>query len=453
MNAIFVCFILIFITVIGYSVIACFNLLEKESFLAKISLGYGLGVGLVALQLFFYSRFFIPWQTDSLLIPWLLFILIILLIKRNEIKKIHFVKPGFPKLKTLEKILLLAILITISYTIFEALLRPVSTWDAWATWLLRSKVFFIDQGIHVSSLNYVLSNYPLVYSLLGTYIYIFLGHVDDTAVLLTSTAYYLFLGLLFFAFLRKKCNFTYSLLFTFLLLSTQNFIRHGGRIETGLADLPVGYYTFSSLLLFIDYIKKPKIRIFILCNIFLGILTLVKSEGIFITLTVSLLALYFIFKNKLFNHLFVFLFWLLPFGDWTLYQHISHMKLDYPGHEFAPALQKVPYAIVGTIKELVTIKSWNLLWISYFLSLFFVKYSKNKELLVINTICLSQLFIYVSIYIFYKGYSPESSIERLLIHIAPLAFYAVAIVVWDFYASKKSLKSVFFGNFLNRILS
>ena len=46
-----------------------------------------------------------------------------------------------------------------------------------------------------------------------------------------------------------------ALIFTFLLLSTQNLVRHGGRFEAGYADLALGFYIFLSVLLLLDYLK------------------------------------------------------------------------------------------------------------------------------------------------------------------------------------------------------
>jgi hypothetical protein len=426
MSELIVILTVLIISAIGFVTIKALNLLPKKDTLSVFAYSYGLGVGLVAFQLYIYARVYIPWQWEFIFSPWIILCIVAFLKNR---KKIHFSSLKISNFDTVVLLLLLGIVISVGYTAFEALLRPTASWDVWATWLLKSKVFFIDGTIKPEVFNYILIDYPLVINLLGTFVYFMLGHIDDRVVLLTSTAFYIFSALLLFCMLKKKYSAKYALIFTFLLVTTQNFVRHGGRLEAGMADLPLGYYALICTDLLFDYLKKGSWRTLLLLNIFLGITGLIKFEGIPLGFVIAFCALFYIYKNKLYKHLLLFVFWLVPLIDWQIYEKIHQFQDTYfTVHKFSISLPKTIHAFTGTAKEFINIKSWNLLWIIYFYTLFAFGFKKNKELALLNLIILSQLGVYLVIYIFTTSNSPETSIERLLIHLAPLTFYYIAIV-------------------------
>lgn len=420
---------ILFISLIGYVIIRGLGFFTAKDNLLAIGASYGLGVGLVSMQLYVYSVVGIPWQRTFLLIPWFLFIAYLIFYKRKKIK-LSF--PKIPPLSLLDKLLILSILITFFYVLFEVLLRPTTAWDTWTNWLFLAKIFFSNGKITSAMLSYTKSEYPLTINLLVTFIYIMLGKVDDTTVLITSSAFYGFLALLFFTSLYKKFGIRYALVFTFLLVSTQNFVRHGGRLEAGLADLPLGYLAFTSVIMLFKYFIDNRAKTLFLSTIFLAITLLIKDEGITLSIFIAFCAMIHIYKNKLFNHIPILLVWVTPYFLWQLDRRIMHVNGSYfSGHYVQVSIKKTINAFWGTIQELLNIKSWNFLWIMYFYSLFLSKIKKNEELLVLHFIILSQLSVYLFIYIFTYGNEPSSSIERLLMHIAPLAFYAVALAARD----------------------
>ena len=426
MNAIITVLTLLFVSLVGYVGIRSFGLFSKNALLA-FGCSYGLGVGMITLQMYLYSRIGIPWHNLYLFFPWIG--LLAFFFFKNKINfsfralKVH-------PLSFVESLLLLGIVFACGYTVFEALIRPVSVWDAWVTWLLKSKVFFIDGWIKPEILNYIRVNYPLVINLLGTFIYLMIGNIDDTAVLLTSSAFYIFTALLLFGVLKPRYGTGYALLFTFLLVSTQNFVRHGGRYEAGLADLPLGYYSFCSVILLLEYMKNSSGKVFLLLNIFLGITGLIKHEGIPMGAVIGGFAFYHLYKQRLYKHMYALIFWFGPIIEWDIFQKMHNPKDTYfSSHTLEVSGKKTINAFWGTFKELINVKSWNMLWIVYFFSFFLFFKKMNRELLVVHGVVLSQLILYLSMYLFTLGNNPESSIERLLMHIAPLAFYALAINV------------------------
>ncbi len=447
MNTLIVLLSILFVSGIGFLLLRLFGILKSKDNLIALGASYGLGVGLIALQLYLYYRIDIPWQREYVLAPWVILLGIMILKNIPSRKRLASIKEkikkfNFPKISKIDKInflLIIGILIAVSYTIFEALLRPVVTWDAWSVWLLYPKMFFIDGKVTVETLRYTFAGYPPTVSLLDSFIYISLGKIDDTAVLLTSSAFYIFLAITFFAVLKQKFGLRYALLFTFLMVTTQNFIRHGGRLEAGLADLPVGYFAFLSVIFLFEYFKTHAPKILLICSVFLGITSLIKYEGLPLAFFIAFCCFIYIIRNRLFKHLLILVLWIAPFFLWQTDRRITGIANTYfsEGHSLEYGIMKSKNAFSGTFKELINIKSWGLLWITYFYSLIAFGIKKQKELAVLNFVILSQLILYLVIYNVTAGNAPDSSIQRLLMHIAPLAYLCIAIVFKIIFKNKK----------------
>jgi hypothetical protein len=436
MNAIIVFLSILFISITGFTILRGLNFLQRKDTFLAIGASYGLGVGLIAFQLYFYFRLDIPWQKEFVLAPWIILIVAVLIRNRKHIK---FKFPKITKLSRIDSILLIGILLAFSYTVFEALLRPVVTWDAWSNWLLYPKMFFIDGKITVETLRYTFSGQPLTVSLLGSFIYIILGRIDDTSVLLTSSAFYISIAIILFAVLRNKYGLRYALLFTFLFATTQNYIRHGGRLEAGLADLTVGYFAFLSVIFLFEYFKNHSYKSLLLFSIFLISTSLIKYEGIALAFFIAFSAFVYIIKHRLFKHLFILGLWVISLLIWQIDRKMIGIENTYfsTTHPREIGIMKSINAFTGTFKELINLKTWNFLWITYFYTLFAFGIKKQLELTVLNFVILSQLSLYLLMYNTTFGNTPESSLERLLMHVAPLAFYSIAIVFKLIFKNKK----------------
>jgi len=431
----------LFVTAIGFFCIKWLNLLSMKDNLLTLGYSYGLGVGLISIQLYLYSRLNLPWDKYLLVLPWLILLFLGIFLRRKNGFTVDF---KWPKLSKLEYLLVVLIVLTVSYTLFEALLRPVAVWDGWAIWLLKSKIFFIDGRIIPSALAYVKSGYPLIISLLGTFIYLMLGKVNDTAVLFASFSFYLFLGILFFALIKKRFGTTYSLLMTFLLLATQNLIRQGGRMEVGQADLALGYYFFICTSLLLTYVKENNYKVLVLLNIFMGITTLIKFEGLPFVFAIEFIILCVILTKKLYKHLIAMLFWIIPIVDWQVFKAISGLPVaSFYNNVFNFSLNKTLNIFIAVFKELINVKSWNLLWIAYFFSIGAILYKKSREYLVLNSLICFQLLVYLCIYIFSSVFAPDSSLERLLVHVAPLAMLSLAFLLADVIKTEKLYGKLF----------
>ncbi len=428
---------ILFVTCLGSLIIVAFNLLPKEHPLSLLCFGYGLGVGLIGLQMFVYARIGLSFSLPLIVTPWFLFLLFPL---RNKISYPY--KRLKVRINAIDKVLLVFILCLLGFVFFESLMRPVTAWDAWATWLLKSKVFFIDNGIKSGIFRYLASDYPLLIGMIGTFVYEFIGSINDRVVLLVFSSFYIALSGVFFFTLLPKIGLTKSLLFTFLLLSTQNLIRHGGRYEAGQADLALGYYFLVDVVILLKYIKTKSFPTLILLNIFLGITALIKNEGIPISIFVCITVVFYVIKFKSYKQLVSLLFLFIPLLDWQVYKAISDMPKLPSYVQFALYPDRFFQIVKGFFQEAQNIKNWNLLWIVFLVStvLFPFRKKENKTIGIILLLVYLQLAMYLLIFM-NTTEDPTAHIkdvfDRLLLHIAPTAMLTISYITSDIINSSK----------------
>lgn len=430
-------FIVLIITIsiflIGYMVIQLSGFLNTKSFLEKLSYSWGLGVGLVGAQLFTYTLININWNRMNILLPWILIFLYFL------IKRIGFPTFKKPKLSTIEIFFLFLIFLLILFTGFESILRPVQAWDGWVNWVFRPKVFFLENTIDPEYVNYVNTDYPIMLPLMGTFGYILMGQINDTSILFLFFVFYATLGGVFFTACKSLINTKIALIFTFLLLSLQNLIRHGGRFEVGQADLALGYYFFCSAYMLADFLKTREPKQLFLLSIFLGITSQIKTEGVTFFLFVNAIIIFFIFSWKKYRLLLYMFPSLFVIGTWELYKIFNHYPINL---HFSQTLHihwtKIIDIFLGMSGEFINFQNWNLLWIFFFLSIIVFKKNIKKTKPFLLLFCL-QWLIYFTIFMI-NPIDPalriEGTIDRLYIHLAPLAVLITSLLIQPHFFSK-----------------
>ncbi len=405
MSETIVIFTLSFMTLLGLAVIYLFDFLPDHALLAKIPYAFGLGCGLLAIYMFELGRS-AHWQYPQLLFLPASLIMLTFILKFKKTKVNFKFKPS---------LLLFLIFLQVLYTGFEVWLRPLSAWDGWASWLLKAKTFYLSGYFNPDIFHLIQDTYPYVINLTGTFIYYTLGHVNDRTVLLFFYFVYLMLGLHFFQ--RTK-----SLLFTFLFLSLQNVIRHGGRFEAGYADLTLGFYIFLCFSLLQNYLKSRKFKNLLLLSIFMGITSLIKEEGWVFAVILEIIIFY---RTRR-----LALLWLIPFIDWRIFKHLNHITYTlYPNPILH--LTRLPNTLLLLSNEFLNLKNWNLAWPAFFVTLAVFWKKINKDALFIIT---AQITAYILVFLI-SPHSPSihvpNVIDRLFLHFIPLLVYIVCVVNTD----------------------
>ncbi len=432
MNELLSLFAILTIICVGYYFYKTFFFVNKTPVLEIFSYSFGLGIGAIGLQMVLYSLLQIPWNAIVLLLPWLIIFANVIFFKRKE----YSLQYRFSFSKNLfNNSLVLLIFLLILYVLFEAQLRPLYAWDGWSIWLYKAKIFFIDQGINPSHTVYFQNSYPYLLNLIIAFIYNIIGYVDDKSVLLLYPFFYISTGTLLFSSLQKCIGTTKALVFTFIFFSTQNVIRHAGRWEAGYADLPLGYFIFSSVLLLINYLSKKSQNILILLNLFLLMTSSIKNEGFYFSIIIEIILLIAIVKSKKIKNIFFQLIWLVPILIWEIYKKIYNSYPDYLFDKTIIHPTRIFVIIFYMLKESLNIQNWNILWVLFGIAFaVFLFNFKKSLLLLVYCIIFLQLLLYIAAFML-SPYDPKIHIpnvmDRLFLHIVPLALFASALAIYS----------------------
>ena len=414
---------------IGFLVIIGFNLLKSDSLITRLSYSWGLGVGLLVMQMTLYSfAFGGGWTNYELLTPWVIFAIIIFIRQKRNLKI-----PKIPiQLNKVDWFFTLLIILLIIFVGFEAVLRPVPSWDGWSQWLLRSKIFYIQHFFTSEAFTYPATDYPVVLPLLGTFGFIMMNGINDTYVLFLFFMFYLALAGIFFSTSKKLFGQTPALILTFLLLSLQNLIRHGGFLEVGDADLALAYYIFASTILLTNFIKTKNQQLLLLLSFFLAFTSQTKNDGMPFVIFVFLLLLAMIIKWKKFYYLVRLLPLILIFMLWELYKIISHVNTDIVFNSTTQFhWDQIPGIFWAMCKEFFNFQNWSILWIVFLITVFFsLRYIKHVKIFL--AVFLVQWLSYFAVFLI-DPRAPiahiSSIIDRLYIQIAPLAVLIIGILI------------------------
>ncbi|MBC8389159.1 MAG: hypothetical protein H8E13_14075 [Actinobacteria bacterium] len=223
----------------------------------------------------------------------LIFFAFFLYLQFKKGKKIFFKDSNSSKLSWALFIILI-ILITVSslVVVFFAFLFPIRFWDAVSCWSLKGKAFFIDSSIipFYKNHSYQFSHlsYPLYLPLIQTWIYIWLGKVDETLVKVIFPLFYISALFILYNFFRQKFTRLAAALAVFVFSVVPIVVDYGYIEYTNLVYgviLLVGVYFFWQWLACSRGCcninnKGFHYNYLILSTIFFVILASIRSEGI-----------------------------------------------------------------------------------------------------------------------------------------------------------------------------
>ncbi len=422
MSYLHVIFAISIIILFGFGIGEIFSLYGKKSSFEKVALSLGVGGGFVTLEMFLYSLLGIPWSLIHLILP-------IILVGIGLIFKVR--KKGFNlkfrKYNNVQKILILLLVITCCYVLWEASLRPLPSWDGWSAFYLQGKAFYVDGFLNPQVARYSGVTNPPFVALLIAFMYKFLGVADDKSTLIFFSSFYVALGVIYYKNIHRYLSTTLSLLFTFLLMSTPNLMRHAGNVDIGHADLIVGYFFLASTISIVEFSRSTKFKTLILCQLLLAFGAFVKDEGFVFFLIGQGILLFLTLRARKFSEIKGLISGFFIIGIWIGYKYVFKIPQN-PFYNHTPNLFRFLDIIKTTAFEYVNFTRWSLLWPMTFV-LYFV-HKMNNEVKTVLIIFGLQLGVYIGIY-FTTPQNPVehiySSFDRLLLHLLPLFLYGAAI--------------------------
>lgn len=417
---------------VGLVIIYLLDLMPKKPFLFNLGIAYGIGIGAITGQMMLYSSLHIPWKLFFLLLPWIFAGIASIFMRKLSVPKLH--KSVYP-FDLFYRIFFFGTLCTVLFVIFETSIHPLMAFDGWANWFLGGKAFFLHGNFNIPFVIYANNAEPPVIYLMISFVYICIGHISDHVALFLFTSFYFALLVVFYYSTKELLSKKYAIVFTFLLATLENVIRHAGRYDVGYADLTLGYYIFCSIIFLCAFIRTKIMHYLVLMNIFLITGAFIKNEGVpFFFITQGVLN-FFIIKEHKFRWKYIFYngisFFLIIM--WFLYQKIFHLP-ETPFVRSQVTAARIPIVLISMGREFMQISRWNFLWIAYFLSfvIFFTsapnkKYSSYGRIL--SLISFLQICVYFCVYLM-TPLNPamhiQNSFDRLLLHITPLAVLLIA---------------------------
>jgi len=371
---------------------------EGRPLLERLALSYLIGAGAVTLLMFALALLKIKFNIWLICLPWLI---LSPLCFTSKVKL-----PRLPKLSVGEGLITCALGLKLFYVFYEALIKPVTGWDALWNFSFRAKVFFFERGIpldrsHPYFLGGGMRQYPPHLPLLEAWTYISQGAWNDAAMKIIFPLYFLALLIVFYYCLRREKSRRQSLFFTFLLSSLPLLTYHAAM---EYADFIVGGYFLAAVVYLYQFIKENDSRILMLSAVLAALGPWVKDEGqifFFICLLVLMVARRFNWK-----YLLTYLSpYVILIGPWIMFKNVFKLSLgNEPGFSlarFGSYFNFHPEIIPKMLQDVFLKGNWHLLFILWLLVLMFFgrKIFKSEVKYIFWTSALAWLF-FTAIYVF-----------------------------------------------------
>lgn len=409
-----------------------------------------LGMGAVSLQMFFYSISGVPLGVGGISIPWLILLLLAVVwhvARSGNPVGAYPLRPessGQPRPSWFIAGCLAVILLQAGYCVVYAISQPISGWDAWAIWLFAAKAFFVSGGLPSGAFFSTAAphpDYPLLTPLAVAWHYICLGRVDDQlAKIVFPLSFLAFLGI-FWHTLARETNRDYGAFFTALLSLTPVVVMHAGGLGSsydyvGYADLTLSLYFLGAAAYLYAYQKDGRPVWLVLSALFLGMGAWTKNEGLTYAAVGSLL---FVLSAKQWRLAAIGIGLVAGFVfPWLLFKTSLSLANDVVGHVrwlgLSAYLDRLPL-ILGSAWRSMAGGSFGLLWAVFVLSSV-LNWRKMLTTPVRSGAILvgTQLLIYLGVYLVTPRdleWHLGTSIDRVLLHVAPLALWVTALNVYQ----------------------
>lgn len=416
-----------------------------------ICVSYGLGVGLITLEMFCFYLFNIKYTVSGILAPWSLIVILNLALYSRQDKKV--VTPE--KLaaegggRALGYFLAVCLVAVIVFTFFRALIKPIEAYDAIAIYGIKSKIFYLARSIpqdYFSSLGRSLPHldYPLNIPLFESYIYIFLGSFNDQLVKVIFPLYYIaVLGIFYYA-VRRFAGRTYALIFTFMMASVSQFSNYA---TNAYADLPMAYYCFASAVFLFAWFRDTNRTAFLLLSALMSVLAgWTKNEGLMYCLINFIVIAVFIVSNikkikkkdalKACLYVLAVILMLSPFLWVRNSAHLANCDVDFKGVGpvyMVKQLYKLGPILYEFQKEFFGPKKWNILWPIAALTLVFRFKDAFRGIRKYATLSIALAVLgYIAVYMVSRhdtAFFVGKTWSRFLIHFMPLVVYWLAMML------------------------
>lgn len=435
----------------GY-VVTCFIAPKKDavSEIERLALSYLIGCGIFTLLIFMLGAIGIALTLLNICIASAVVLAApVVIAARNKALALDLRSMRFERLKWYEAVISILILLRVAFVLFENLIKPVISVDAFANWSLRAKVFFFDSGLSTVVRDSYLAGggqtfYPINIPLMETWIAKALGYWNDELFKIIFGLFLISLLTVFYCSVRRFASRPVSLFSTYLL-TTLPLLVHHATIE--YADLPLCAYFICSVLFLLNYFESNDERHLYFSSLLAGIGAWTKSEGMpLLLINLFVLCVHLIRTNKdartlsncLLKYLLIGLVFKIPWSVFNVYHHIPKnvwQKIEYT--KAFENLYRIPVIIQYFYQKLFFYGNWNIAWFVFAVALIF----SFKELLKTRYLySLMMIILVMSAFAFLYYITPSyqwlldgTTLNRNVLVIMPLVIYFISLSLNDAY--------------------
>jgi hypothetical protein len=428
------------------------------SWMETLPLSALLGFGILTLEMLILSAVGIELSVFNLIAGLLLITAYPAFVSIKE----GYTKPSSPfvleKLDWKEVLLIAAILLRVFYVMYETLIKPVLSCDAFANWSLRAKVFYYASCIPVDTQNgYQFGggqpHYPLHIPLLQTWMFQIIGTWNDQLSKVVFPLLYIFLLMVFYAFAKRFAGRTIALLGTYLLTSLPLLTYHA---TVEYADLPLAIYFSCAAILLMEYLTGGNKRFIIIAGMLAGISSWTKSEGFFMMLILLLVLIwheYFMKKadsNSAKNISMFFLAGLIFKIPWTIYNIVFKVPnenlqvIEY--WKMGENLSRLPFISKIFYEKWFFYGNWNIAWAVLLVSAACAWRSLPKPrlaysgtIVIVSYVAIAALY-YTTTPALYSWLPGGATVNRNFLLAMPLVIYFITACAHEVFSAKEEVK-------------
>jgi hypothetical protein len=421
---------------------------EQSCAVERLAISFLLGSGVLTIEMLLIGAFGMRINVMNIVLL-TSFVILLPLIRVVATKStvLGIEKLGSIKLNIFDIFFLTMITLRILYVIFEDLVKPVVSVDAFANWSLRAKVFFVDGGLALSKNSAIFAGggqtfYPIHIPLLETWVFNVLGIWDDRLVKAIFPLFFISLLIIFYYAIKRITGFSFAIFSTYLL-STLPMLVHHATIE--YSDLIVAIYLASSVLFLLRSFDENDDGFFYLSALLGGIATWTKSEGMpFLMVNFVVIYIFSLIANKdskfLINKVLGYFALAMIFKlPWSLVNIVNKIpknvwqKIEY-NKLFANA-DRLPVIFDQFYKKFLFYGNWNIAWFVLLIVLVF-SFNKLKDLK--KLLPLTVIVLYLAAFLFLYYLTPSyawlldgTTLNRNTLIIMPILIYFISINLYD----------------------
>ncbi|MEK7158295.1 MAG: hypothetical protein AAB733_01850, partial [Patescibacteria group bacterium] len=407
-----------------------------------------IGSGAVSLELFFTNILGIPWNLLWLIAPWIAVALAHLSHHPSEPVFPHLELPSISMLwkiiQPLDVLLFFVLMTLVGVLGFVSVQWPMNTVDSFAIWAFKARAFFLDDGLTGTFFRYDHTlyshwDYPLHIPLFWDWIAQWMGTFSLPLLKATNTVLFTSGIGIFWSNLRHAIGRRSALLWSIVLISIPILFKTAGMSLE--ADLPLAiFFLGSGINLFRAFRANPS-RAWILCGLFTGLAAWTKNEGMIWLVMISIILLIhgLRHRNNFPNALRAIALAVLLALPWRLFQWSRGFASDLFASPVIFHFDRAQMIIKAILRQFLLWESWGILWILVAASMLILLIQKIRHaprihpaVALLGIALLLQALAYGLVYIITPlpiEWHLGSSLNRILLHLAPLLLFLSALVL------------------------